>query len=170
MPFLLPSSTSDLNNDLICITHNITAISSTNVYSWKTIYYIIVYIILLKLHIFKVGGMRWYPPDWFLYWIFSDWCQCVPTEMESGREECEEIFWTWGNIVQRLKVTNPSSFDDWSSFHGWISKINCHPWTQQKQARQPEGQRSFWVWKLCVVTVRWGREGMTFVKLKESPS
>ena len=79
-------------------------------------------------------------------------------------------FLDWREHIQRLKETNPSSFDDWSSFHGWISKINCHPWSQQKQARQPEGQRSFWVWKLCVVTVRRGRDGMTFVKLKESPS
>ena len=55
--------------------------------------------------------MAWYPPDWFLYRIFSDWCQCVPTEMESDREEFEEISRTGGEHVERLKETNPSSFD-----------------------------------------------------------
>lgn len=58
---------------------------------------------MLKFHIFKVGGMTWIPPDWFLYWIFSDWCQCVPTEMESGRDDFEEIFWTGGNIYRDWK-------------------------------------------------------------------
>ena len=112
---------------------------------------------MLIFHIFKV---TWYPPDWFLYWIFSDWCQCVPTEMEPDRDEFEEISWTGGELIQRLKETNPSSFDHWSSFHGWISKINCHKWSQQKQTRKPEGQhRSLWVWRLGVVTVREGGMG-----------
>ena len=55
--------------------------------------------------------MTWYPPDWFLILDISDWRQCVATEMDSDRDDFEEISWTRREDIQRLKKTNPSSFD-----------------------------------------------------------